>query len=33
MHRELTAGTTHAVYRQANRFVPVDELRPGFFTE
>ena len=33
MHRELTAGTVHAIYRQASRFVPVDELRPGFFTE
>ena len=33
MHRELTAGTAHAIYRQASRFVPVDELRPGFFTE
>ena len=33
MHRELTAGTAHALYRQASRFVPVDELRPGFFTE
>ena len=33
MHRELTAGTVHAIYRQASRFVPVDALRPGFFTE
>ena len=32
MHRELTAGTVHAIYRQASRFVPVDELRSGFFT-
>ena len=32
MHRELTAGTVRASYRQARRFVPVDELRPGFFT-
>ena len=33
MHRELTTGTVHAIYRQASRFVPVHELRPGFFTE
>ena len=38
MHRHLTAGTVHAIYRQASRlvpedarFVPEDALRSGFF--
>ena len=31
MHRQLTAGTVHAIYRQATRFVPGEELRHGFF--
>ena len=33
MHRELTAGTVHAIYRQASRFISADELRHGFFTD
>ena len=33
MHRRLTAGTVHAIYRQASRFIPADELRRGFFTD
>ena len=33
MHRQLTAGTVHAIYRQASRFIPDDELRHGFFTD
>ena len=33
MHRQLTAGTVHAIYRQASRFIPEDELRRGFFTD
>ena len=33
MHRRLTAGTVHAIYRQASRFIPDDELRRGFFTD
>lgn len=32
-HRQLTAGTVHAIYRQASRFVPEKELRLGFFTD
>ena len=31
MHRQLTAGTVHAIYRQASRFVPEEALRIGFF--
>ena len=33
MHRRLTAGTVHAIYRQASRFVPEDELRHEFFAD
>ena len=32
-HRQLTAGTVHAIYRQASRFIPDDGLRLGFFTD
>ena len=32
VHRELTAGTLHAIYRQAGRFVPEQDLRRVFFT-
>ena len=32
MHGELTAGTVHAIYRQASRFIPQWEPRPSFFT-
>lgn len=31
MHRQLTAGTVHAIYRQASRFVPGEAPRNGFF--
>jgi len=33
MHRQLTTGTVHAIYRQARRFISEDELRRGFFTD
>ena len=33
MHRPLTAGTVHAIYRQASRFIPDEALRHGFFTD
>lgn len=33
MHRQLTAGTLHAIYRQASRFIPDEVLRHGFFTD
>ena len=32
-HRELDIGTLHAIFRQACRFVPEDELRKEFYTE
>jgi predicted RNA binding protein YcfA (HicA-like mRNA interferase family) len=31
LHRELAPGTIRAVFRQATRFIPADELRPYFF--
>lgn len=31
-HRELDRGTLHAVFRQASRFVPSDQLHPHFHT-
>jgi predicted RNA binding protein YcfA (HicA-like mRNA interferase family) len=31
LHRELAPGTVQAVYRQALRFIPEDELRPRFY--
>ena len=31
MHREPRIGTVRAIYRQASRFIPEDELKPGFF--
>ena len=31
MHRAPTIGTIRAIYRQASRFIPVDELKPHFF--
>ena len=33
IHRRISVGTIHAVYRQASRFIPEDDLRPGFFTD
>ena len=32
-HRELDVGTLLAVFRQASRFIPEDQLRPHFYTE
>ena len=31
LHKELAPGTVHAIYRQALRFVPEEELHPRFF--
>ena len=31
LHRELAPATLRAVFRQASRFIPEDELRPYFF--
>lgn len=33
VHRQLAVGTIHAIYRQACRFIPEEELRPGFFAD
>lgn len=33
LHRELAAGTRRAIYHQAARFVPEEELRSRFFSE
>jgi predicted RNA binding protein YcfA (HicA-like mRNA interferase family) len=32
-HRDLDVGTIHAIFRQAGRFVPEDELREAFFVD
>jgi predicted RNA binding protein YcfA (HicA-like mRNA interferase family) len=31
LHQELAPGTLRAVFRQATRFIPADELRDHFF--
>lgn len=31
LHRELAPGTVQAIYRQALRFIPEQELRPHFY--
>jgi predicted RNA binding protein YcfA (HicA-like mRNA interferase family) len=31
LHRELAPGTIQAIYRQALRYIPEEELRPRFF--
>ena len=31
MHRKMSVGTIHAIYRQACRFIPGEELRKDFF--
>jgi predicted RNA binding protein YcfA (HicA-like mRNA interferase family) len=31
LHRELAPGTVQAIYRQALRFIPEEDLRPRFF--
>jgi predicted RNA binding protein YcfA (HicA-like mRNA interferase family) len=30
-HKELDAGTVRAIFKQACRYVPEDQLRPHFF--
>ena len=32
LHRELAIGTVLAVYRQALKFIPEEDLRPAFFS-
>ena len=33
LHKVLAPGTLHAIYRQAARFVPEEELRLHFYSE
>lgn len=33
LHKELAPGTIQAIYRQALRFIPEDDLRPFFLSE
>lgn len=33
LHRKLNAATVHAIYRQASRFAPEEDLRSAFFAE
>lgn len=32
-HPELDTGTLRAIFRQASRYIPAEELRPHFYTE
>lgn len=32
MHRQIDPGTLVAIFRQAARYIPADELRPRFYT-
>ena len=32
-HRQLDTGTLQAIFRQAGRYIQVDELRPYFYIE
>ena len=32
LHRELVPGTLRAIFRQASRFIPKDDLRPLFYS-
>ncbi len=33
VHSQLATGTVQAIYRQASRFIPRDELRPEFYSD
>ena len=33
VHRDLTVGTLHAIYRQASRFIPAEDLRSEFLAD
>jgi predicted RNA binding protein YcfA (HicA-like mRNA interferase family) len=33
VHKSLSPGTLHAIFRQACRYLPEADLRPWFFTE
>ena len=32
LHDDLAQGTLHAIYRQALRYIPAQELHPHFFS-
>jgi len=32
-HDEFDLGTLHAIFRQASKYIPTDELRPHFITD
>ena len=32
-HRQLDTGTCHAIFRQAGRFIPPDDLRRFFYAD
>jgi len=32
-HEELDTGTLRAIFRQASKYIPDDELRPHFYTK
>ena len=32
-HKELDTGTVRAIFRQASRYIPEQDLRPHFYTE
>ena len=33
IHKSIAPGTLHAIYRQAQRFIPEEELRPWFYAD
>ncbi len=33
VHRKMSVGTIHAIYRQACRFIPEEDLRKDFFSD
>ena len=33
LHKELDTGTCRALLRQASRFMPIEELKPFFYSE
>jgi predicted RNA binding protein YcfA (HicA-like mRNA interferase family) len=32
LHRELDRGTVHVIFRQAANYIPIEELRPFFYS-
>ena len=33
IHRKMSVGTLHAIYKQVCRFIPEDDLRKDFFSD